>query len=62
MSDLVRFATAAVKVELSYDQVFGAYKKATIYLKDREITKISEVGMKALSATQSFFSKIMFGP
>lgn len=62
MSNLLRFAREAAHVELEYSQVFDAYKKATIYLKERELEKLSNAGMKILGSTQSVLSKLLFKP
>jgi hypothetical protein len=62
MSNLLRFAREAAHVELEYSQVFDAYKKATIYLKERELEKLSSAGMKILGSTQSVLSKLLFKP
>ena len=51
-SDLVRFAYAALKVNVSHFQAFNAYKRAIILLKHWEIDKLTSVYMDAIIAIE----------
>nr|ALD89134.1 RNA-dependent RNA polymerase [Sclerotinia sclerotiorum mitovirus 17] len=61
-SDLLRFAEAAGFGGLAIPQVFAAYKRAVLYMKDREIDKLADMSMRFIRPVQSMLSQIMFLP
>nr|UEP19800.1 RNA-dependent RNA polymerase [Sclerotinia sclerotiorum mitovirus 40] len=61
-SDLKRFAEAAGFGSLSIPQCFEALKRASLYLKDREIDKLADMSMRFIRPVQSMLSQIMFLP